>query len=144
MLSAITFNLGRMAGYTCDYPEAERLLQESLVLEQSLDKPGPGNLTKRWSELARLYQDQRRDHDAVVMYERAVPELERMRVVDSDPVGYANYLDDYSRALRGAGREDLASSVSKRAAALRSASAARKADFVPLRFNDVCRERGKP
>ena len=138
LVSAATYNLGRMTGYTCDYAEAEALLQEATTLEQGLPSPDPGNLTKRWSELARLYQDQGRDQEAAALYGRAVSELERLDVVGQDPVGFANYLDDYANALTGAGQPVLARTVAARAATLRAEHAGQVAKFVPLRFEAAC------
>jgi tetratricopeptide (TPR) repeat protein len=137
-MSAVTYNLGRMSGYTCDYAQAEKLLLESLALEQGLQKPDPANITKRWSELGRLYQDQQRFNESATFYARAVPELERLGVVESDPIGFAQYLADYSQSLLQSGQAASAASAAARASELRTKYAARSAQFTPIRYRDVC------
>jgi tetratricopeptide (TPR) repeat protein len=141
-MSATTYNLGRAVAYTCDYAEAERLLRESVTLEQGLPAPDPVNMTKRWSELARLYQDEGRDREAASYYALAVPELERLGGFSDDPVGVAYYLDDYARALSASGQVSEAASVAARAADLRARTPERAARFKPLRYNTVCRKGG--
>jgi hypothetical protein len=141
LVSAATYNLGRMTGYTCDYPAAEVQLRESLTLEQALPKPDRGNITKRWSELARLYQDEGRDQDAVVLYALAVPELEKFDLPQKDPVGFADYLDDYARSLNKTGQASAANAMLARAAELRAKNPGRPAQFRPLYFHDVCGSR---
>jgi hypothetical protein len=127
-----------MSGYTCDYAQAEKLLLESLALEQGLQKPDPANITKRWSELGRLYQDQRRFRESADYFSRAVPELERLGVVESDPVGFALYLDDYSQSLLQSGQAAPAAAAAARASELRANNASRSAEFTPMHYRDVC------
>jgi tetratricopeptide (TPR) repeat protein len=137
-VSAVTYNLGRMTGYTCDFVQAEQLLLESLKLEQALPAPGPINITKRLAELARLYQDLQRHDESASFYARGVPELERLGILELDPIGYALYLDDYAKVLSQAGQAAKASEVAARAAGLRAKHPERRAGFVPLHFSSVC------
>ena len=112
-----------MTGYVCEYAQAEALLVESLRLEETLGSPSPANLTKRLSELARLTYDEGKYGDAVGYYERAVPRLERMGVQQSDPLGYAAFLEDYVNSLKRVGRQEDATSIEARAAGIRGEQA---------------------
>jgi hypothetical protein len=113
-------------------------LLESLTLKQGLQKPDPVNMTKRWSELARLYYDQRKFQESAAFYSRAVPELERLGIVESDPIAFAQYLEDYAQSLIQSGQAASAGSVAARASGLRVSNAARSAKFVPVYYRDVC------
>jgi len=138
-ISAITYNLGRMAGYTCDYAEAERLLTESVQLEKSIGASDTGNLTKRWSELARLNFDQQKYVESANWFSLALPELERFDVAKDDPVGFAQYLEDYAKALDRSGSSSKASEIRARALKLRSENPNAKAKFIPVYYRDICR-----
>jgi len=138
-ISAATYGLGRMTGYTCDYATAEKLLREALELEQTLPNPVPGNLSKRLSELARLTFDEGKYQDSVAFYEQALPILEKLGAPRSDPIGYATYLEDYAFAMARNGSDDQAAQVRAKALAIRRANPGKGAQFVPLYYRDVCR-----
>ena len=137
-ISAATYGLGRMTGYTCEYAAAERLLREALELEQTLPYPVPGNISKRLSELARLTFDEGKYQDSVAFYEQALPILEKLGAPRSDPVGYASYLEDYAFAMARNGNENNAAQVRAKALAIRRANPGKEAQFVPLYYRDVC------
>jgi tetratricopeptide (TPR) repeat protein len=80
-ISAATYNLGRMTGYTCEYADAEKLLLESVSLEQGLPTPNMINLTKRWSELAQITYDQGKYAESSKWFAIAIPELEKLNIV---------------------------------------------------------------
>jgi tetratricopeptide (TPR) repeat protein len=138
LISAATYNLGRMAGYICKYDEAEKLLLESVSLEEKTGAPDPVNLTKRWSELARLYDDRGQPNRAAAYYARSIPELERLGVASSDPIGFANYLEAYGSALQLSGENEASAQPSQRAATLRTENASRAALFIPVTYKSVC------
>jgi tetratricopeptide (TPR) repeat protein len=137
-ISAATYNMGRMAGYTCKYKEAEQLLIESVSLEEQSSRPDPGNLTKRWSELARLYEAQEKFGEAAAYYSRAVPELERLGAPRSDPIGFADYLNAYAAALQASGKPGAALQTAQRATDLRTSSPTSIARFVPVTYKSIC------
>ncbi len=137
-ISAATFNLGRMVGYTCDYPQAESLLKQSVDFEKKLVSPNPANLTKRWSELARLTYDMGKYSESAQWYALSVPELERMGVVNIDPIGFADYLEAQGRALEKSGQSRPAAEVMERAGKLRAVSLGKSALFVPVEYSSVC------
>lgn len=140
LVSATLFNLGRMIGYTCDFPSAEESLQESLKTERALPNPGEANVTKRLSELARLTFDMGKFGDSVAYYREAVPSLEQLGVASKDPIGFATYLDAFAASLEASGEGADAAKVRERAAKLRSDNPGKSAGFVPVEYRDVCRK----
>ena len=137
-VSAVTYNLGRTTGYSCDYAQAETLLVESVALEKSLPNPSVANLTKRWSELGRLNFDQGKFKESAAWLSQAIPELERLRVPTDDPIGFARYLEDTARAFEKSSNVSQAATLRSSANALRIANPQRSADFLPTYFWDVC------
>lgn len=139
-VSAVTYNLGRMVGYACDYDEAERLLLEALSLEEKVAPANAANLTKRWSELARLNFDQGKYKLSADWYAKAIPELERVGVLASDPIGFARYIEDYADALDKT--NDLSANAwRKRASELRNSNPTKSANFLPTYYRDLCGNR---
>lgn len=139
-ISAATYGYGRMAGYTCDYSEAETALIEALRLEQSLPAPSQANVTSRLTELARLSYDMGKPVEASNYYERAIPLLQSQDITRLDPLGYAIFLEDYARALDDSGQGQKAAGPRREAAALRAANPSAKAKFAPIYYRDVCKK----
>ena len=137
-VSAATYDLARMTGYTCDFVRAKELLLEALTLEQALPAPGPGNVTKRLSELARLSYDQGNFAESAAYYERVVPELERLGVLKLDPNGFANFLDDHALAISRSGNEQRADTIRAKASEVRSRNAGVPVRFRPVYYRDAC------
>ena len=140
-ISAVTYNLGRMTGYTCEYTDAEKLLLESLALEQGLAVPNMVNLTKRWSELAQIAYDQGKYAESAKWFALAIPELEKLNIVSKDPIGYAVYLEDYAKSIEKSGQVQQANAIRQRAASLRSSNPGASASFKPIYYRDVCGQR---
>ena len=141
-VSAATYNMGRMAGYQCKYDEAEQLLLEAVSLEQQTGSPDPGNMTKRWSELARLYEARGQFQESATYYRRAVPEVERLGMPADDPIGFADYLDAFARVLRSAGQQEAALQVAQRATGLRASNPGKAALARSITYKSVCEPLG--
>jgi len=137
-VSAVTYNLGRVTGYSCDYAQAESLLIESLALEQALPKPSVGNLMKRWSELGRLNFDQGKFKESAAWLSQAMSELERLNVPADDPIGFARFLEDAALAFEKSSGVSQAATLRSRADVLRIANPQRSANFLPTYYRDVC------
>ena len=137
-VSALTYNLGRATGYSCDYAQAESLLIESAALEQALPKPSVGNLTKRWSELGRLNFDQGKFKESAAWLAQAMSELVRLGVPEDDPIGFARFLEDTALAFERSSDVSRAETLRSRADALRIANPQRSANFLPTYYRDVC------
>jgi tetratricopeptide (TPR) repeat protein len=137
-ISAATYNLGRMTGYTCDFARAKELLLEALRLEQALPAPSRANVTKRLSELARLSYDQGAFSESVSYYDLVVPELEELGVLKLDPNGFAIFLDDYAQAHARSGDEHRADAARRKAADIRFTNVGVPVRFRPTYYRDVC------
>jgi tetratricopeptide (TPR) repeat protein len=136
--SMATYNLGRMMGYTCDYAEAERLLLESLALEERLPDAFSGNIAKRLFELGRLNQDQGKFGKAQPYYERAIPLAEQLGLATSDPAGFVGVLDDYASVLERTGSGGMAETIRARAGVLRAQHPGKMPRVVFVRYNQTC------
>lgn len=137
-ISAATYNLGRMTGFTCNFPLAEQFLREALRLEELLPAPDRGNITKRLGELANISFAQGKFEQSVQFYEQAVPQLEQLGIVKDDPIGYALYLEGYATALDKATMASKGVGVRSRASAIREQSSVKGAKFVPQYYHNIC------
>ena len=137
-VSAVTYNLGRATGYSCDYAQAETLLIESVALEKALPNPSVANLTKRWSELGRLNFDQGKFKESAAWLSQAIPELERLRVPTDDPIGFARYLEDTALAFEKSSDALRAATLRLNAEVLQAANPQRSSNFLPTYYRDVC------
>lgn len=136
--SAVLYNWGRMSGYTCNWAQGERLLQESLDMETPLSGPTSSALSKRLFELARLHFDQGHFAQAAGFYQRAVAMAERLGVAQRDPIGLANAHDDWAQALQKSGQPDQAGAARVRAKTLRAQHPGQRARFVPRHYPKSC------
>lgn len=139
-IADITYNLGRMAGYTCDFRMAEAMLRESLKLVESRSISLTPNRSRRLFELGRLAMDEGRFADAVSYFERALPVLENVRMVTEDPLGFAYILDELAYALEGAGQVDRAIKLRARSIELRQKNDNKPMRFRPKHFAEGCAE----
>lgn len=136
----ITYNLGRMSGYLCDFRTAEAMLQQSLRLVESRTLTMTPAVSRRLFELGRLAIDEDRFVEAVAFFERALPVLENLKMVAEDPLGFAYVLDELAYALDGAGQTDRAVSVRLRSSELREKSGHAVMQFRPKHFAQGCAE----
>jgi tetratricopeptide (TPR) repeat protein len=137
-ISAATYNLGRMTGLTCNFALAEQFLQEALKLEEQLPSPEPGNITKRLGELANISFALGKFEQSAAFYERAVPRLEQLGIIQDDPIGYALYLDGYANSVDKAGMPAKGAEIRRRATGIREQSAQKAAKFTPVYYHTVC------
>jgi hypothetical protein len=132
-----TYELGRMTGYTCDYAEAETLLREALRLSELMEERF-SHRTAILSELARLTYDQGKLADSASFYEREIERLGRFQHVDRDPIGLANFVNDYAIVIERTGNVEVATQVQVRSDSILMNTAGRPALFTPLHYRDVC------
>ncbi|MFO1434914.1 MAG: tetratricopeptide repeat protein [Gammaproteobacteria bacterium] len=137
--SAVLYNLGRMTGYTCNFPEAENLLREALDRELKISGPESANISKRLFELARLNYDQKKYAQAAEFYERAIPACIHLGCLESDPIIVANSYDELNKAYESVGDLDKAKNAAAKAAEIRAKNPGAQAQFVPVRYNSMCK-----
>src|SRR5262249_55011513 len=111
--SCALYNYGRAVGMLCEYELARDSFVEALRLEEEVEGPNGGFSSMRIFELARLNLDTGHDDQAVIWYERGIPLARSMAVDRSDPIGFANELDDFATALEHAGDSARAAELHK-------------------------------
>lgn len=137
-ISASMYGLGRMKGYLCKFDEAQPLLVEALKIEESVSGPEGEIMTKRLFELARFHSDRGQYSDSVPYFARGIPAVKKLNIEASDPIAFADALDDYSTALEKTGSIIEAQKVKAEAMELRIKNPGRRARFVPVRYGIGC------
>jgi len=114
------FDYSRVTGYLGNHEEAALGFSNVLRwIEKSAPK-ADDLLAPALSEYARLLHDTGQHDKAVPLFERAVTELDRRNMAATDPIGLAEFLDDYARSLQATGRNREV--VTNRAHELREAN----------------------
>jgi tetratricopeptide (TPR) repeat protein len=137
-ISASMYGLGRMKGYLCKFEEAEPLLLEALKLEETVSGPEGGIITKRLFELARFYSDRGYYPQSIPYFARGIPAVAKLDIELSDPIAFADALDEYSIALERTGKSGEAQKFKTQATELRAKNAGRRAIFIPVRYGQRC------
>jgi tetratricopeptide (TPR) repeat protein len=133
-IAMVTYNLGRVKGYLCKNEEAEKLLINSLNLEEKVSPPQNGILTKRLFELARFYYDTGRYDQSVPYFARAIPMVKALGIEQSDPIALANAIDQYSDSLSKSGSGVNSTKYKQEANNLRSINKGKEAKFLPVKY----------
>ena len=129
-------NLARTYIRVCKPQEAARWYAESIKVRELLPDHPDASITQSLVEYARLLIATDQAKDAVAPMERAIPKLETSGIASSDPIEYANFFDDYAKALEAAGKNPEAARL--RAEKLRQANPGRKARFIPEPYPAQC------
>jgi tetratricopeptide (TPR) repeat protein len=133
-----TFGVARSYGQLCAVDQAERAFQKSIALREGVPDQKYSYMTQNLLEFARFLMAQNRFSDAVPLIDKAIPLLDRLDVAKSDPIGYAELLDDYQTALKSAGRNQEASDIAAKADAFRQGNPGKRARFKPDRYPSNC------
>jgi hypothetical protein len=137
-VAAAMYGLGRMKGYLCKYENAEKLLLESLMLEEKATGPGSGNAIKRWLELARFYSDRGLYASSLPYFAYGIPADRKLGAETSDPIALSGALEEYAFALDKSGQTVQAKAARKEAVRLRSSNPGKNAKHIPIRYNRPC------
>jgi hypothetical protein len=136
--SMAMYNLGRIKGYLCKFPEAERLLTESLSLEEKISGPESSLTSKRVLEIGRFYFDRGQADKASAYLARGLPLLAKLGVERDDPITMADLYDDFSVALTSVGDARGAQAAKDEAARIRADHPNQSAKFKPVRYSRSC------
>ena len=128
--SEFHYKLGRAQGATCQFEKSEQSLNEAYNLNS--------RLPQALAELGRLNLAQNKLPEALGFFERAIPELDKARINASDPIGYAEILDDYKTALTKAGKAGDAPAIAAKADALRAANAGKAPAMAKPPYGTQC------
>ncbi len=137
-IATAQYGLGRSLGQLCQFSEAEKYLIEAANLESEISGGKGIHLPQDYFELARLYYDYGKYDKAVPYFQKAIPLAEELQVASSDPIGYANVLEDYAIALSKVGDANETKAIERRIATLRQSHPGKSAGFKIVRFNPQC------
>jgi tetratricopeptide (TPR) repeat protein len=134
------YGLARANAQLCRVAAAEKWFRDSIVLREAMPNQGGDPVIQNYSEFARFLLSRGRPADAVEYFGRAVPKLEKMGFEKMDPIGFANYLDDYVGAMKSVGMDRELEPYAAKAAKLRSKYPGRQPDFRPTPYPVNCGE----
>lgn len=137
-ISMAMYNLGRVKGYLCKYDEAEQLLAEALKIEEKVTGPESGITTMRLFELAHLHFDRERYAASLSYFSRAIPVVKKLGVESSDPIAFADVLDQYAIALGKTGHSTEGTDRKREADVLRAKYPGKTAGFKPISYKQQC------
>lgn len=137
-IATAKYGLGRSLGQLCQFNEAEKYLIEAATLEGEISGGKGIHLSQDYFELARLYYDYGKYDKAVPYFQEATALAEELGVSSSDPIGYANVLQDYAIALSKVGDANQAKAIEQKIATLRRSNPGKSAGFKIVRFNPQC------
>lgn len=101
-LAILLYEYGRASGVICNWAESEKSLTAAYELDRDNDGPTHMSLV----ELARMSIGRHEFSKAVEYFEQALPELENLQSDARDPIGYADFVDDYTLAFEKAGKDE--------------------------------------
>jgi len=128
------YEWSRMTGYLGMYADAEKGFNDTLTLIDKAKGKADNLRAPTLCELARLLYDTGRYQKAIPVYEKALAELEKTSIAKADPIGFADFLDDYAGCLRAAGESARGDEIAHRAAVVRAENKGRTAKFIPKRY----------
>lgn len=128
------YEYGRASGAICDYAEAQRGLAIALKLDE--DTGGPTFMSLL--EQARLELDQGHFKESALYFARLDSALPTDTAEKEDPIGYADILDEYARAVEGEGNGSLASGLRERSIKLRNANPGKSSNTDRTPYGKYC------
>lgn len=130
------YEYGRASGVVCEWAEAEFALKEAYRLDTA--SGGPSYMAAY--ELGRMHFDRKQYAEAVEQYSLVKAEFERLQVETKDPVGYADYLDEYAMALEQTGKADEAQPLRVRSDQLRKTFPGKTAHTEKTPYGTQCKK----
>lgn len=137
-LAILWYEYGRASGVICDWAEAEVGLTKAYELDKVTNVPTFMSLV----ELARMNFDRQQYREALTYFDRALPEFEKQSPDTNDPVGYADFLDEYAISLDNVGRSVEAKKHLARSAELRRTYPNREARTERTPYGTQCKASG--
>jgi tetratricopeptide (TPR) repeat protein len=133
------YGLARTNARLCRVDTAEKWFRDSIALRETLpDVLGLAWLTQNYLEFARFLLSRGRTEEAAEYMGRAIPMLDDLGLEYSDPIAYAELLDDYAAALKAVGKDPESQVQADRAANLRRENPGVQADFKPMSYPADC------
>ncbi len=132
--AAALYEWSRVAGYLGKYTEAEEGFTNTLIKIEKAKGEADKWKAPTLCELARLLHDTKQFAKAVPVFQQAIPELEKRDALKGDPIGFAEFLDDYAQSLKAAGFNDQAAEVERRSAGIKAQNPGAPAKFKVRRY----------
>lgn len=128
------YEFARVTGYAGNHAESETAFLKVLALIDQARGKADDLRAPALAEYSRLLHDTGKHRQALPVFAGAVEELEKVEIEQSDPIGFANYLDDYRDSLSKAGNARLAAEITKRADSIRTRHPGESAKFTARRY----------
>ncbi len=132
------YGLARANAQLCKLIEAERWFRESIALREKLPDDKYARATQNYLEFARYLMAHDRAAEALPYMDRSIPNLEALKIDETDPIAYVEFLDSYAGALQDNNRREDATNVRSRAQALRAKYPDKAARFKPEKYPSAC------
>lgn len=136
-MAVLWYEYGRSSGVICDWVEAERGLDEAYKLDSETQGPVYMSLYER----GRMHYDRKQYTKAVEYFARTNAEFDKARFNfdTADPLGYADYLEEYSDALEKTGNVNDAKKHRDRAVELRNTFPGKEAHTEKTPYGTQCK-----
>lgn len=134
-MAVLWYEYGRSSGVICDWPEAERGLNEAYKLDSETGGPAYMSLY----EFGRMNYDRKQYAKAVEYFARVKVEFDKLQADTRDPLGYADYLEEYAGALEKTGNNAEAKKHRARAVELRKAFPGKDAQTEKTPYGTQCK-----
>lgn len=119
---AALYEWSRVTGHLGIYAEAEAGFTNTLMLIEKAHGEADKWQAPTLCELARMLHDTNEHARVIPVFEKAIHELERQDFLKLDPIGFAEFLDDYAQSLKAAGFGKRAEKVARRSAIIKEAN----------------------
>jgi tetratricopeptide (TPR) repeat protein len=116
-LAVLWYEYGRSSGVICDWEESEKGLNMAFELDSRTGGPDYMALY----ELARMNHDREMYPEAIEYFQRAYSKIQEDQADTKDPIGYADFLDEFAYLLEHTGQNDMVPQLSARSERIRAA-----------------------
>jgi tetratricopeptide (TPR) repeat protein len=133
-MAVLYLEYGRALGVVCEFDEARTYIERALAVDEATG--GPVHMSH--VELARLNRAEHSFEQAEVHYRTAMPMLAKHSIPTVDPIGYAEFLDEYAEVLRRIGREGNAVPLDLESIELRRRNPGKSSQVSATPYGERC------
>ena len=133
-MAVLWYEYGRTSGVICDWPEAERGLNEAYKFDS--ENGGPAFMSLY--ELGRMYYDRKLYPKASDYFTRVEVEFNKIEADTKDPLGYAEFLEEFATALEQTGNSTDAEKHRARATELRKTFPGKRSHTEKTPYGTQC------
>ena len=133
-MAVLYLEYGRALGVGCQFIAARNYLEKALAADEAVG--GPVHMSH--VELARLNRAENSFEEAEMHYRTAMPMLAKQSIPTLDPIGYAEFLDEYADVLRRIGKEGNAVPLDLESSELRSRNPGKTSQVSVTPYGERC------